>query len=181
VFRLLVLFLSICYAGPTLAWSVSAHAGQAKIDRLVRAGGDWWSEVDDRNMAVGIALGYQHHRWLRFRLMYERANDFRTINRCPDGAVCPAVSLREHADLSNWSFAALPRLQFTRDWALYGIAAAMHWRLRVEGILPGDSGTAIAYGGGVAWRASPRTELSLEYLQANLDYEALRIGVTGKF
>jgi opacity protein-like surface antigen len=181
VIRLLIFLFSICYAGPTLAWSVSAHAGQAGVDRLVRAGGDWWSEVDDRNMAVGIALGYEHHRWLGFRLMYERANDFRTINRCPTGAVCPAVALREHADLSNWSFAALPRLQFTRDWALYGIAGAMHWRLRVDGILPGDSGTAFTYGGGIAWRTSPRIDLSMEYQRAKLDYDAWRIGVTGRF
>jgi hypothetical protein len=181
VARLLIFLFSICYAGPTLAWSISAHAGQASVDRLVRAGGDWWSEVDDRNMAVGIALGYEHHRWLGVRLMYERAHDFRTINLCPAGAVCPAVALREHADLSNWSFAALPRLQFTRDWALYGIAGAMHWRLRVDGILPGDSGTAFTYGGGIAWRTSPRIDLSMEYQRAKLDYDAWRIGVTGRF
>ena len=66
-------------------WSVSARVGSASVDRLVRDSGPWWSDVDDRRVALAIGVGYDLLPSLGLRALYERANGFDALNVCPDG------------------------------------------------------------------------------------------------
>ena len=159
----------------------SLHLGAAEVDRVIRSSGPWWSSVDERNTALGISLGYDYSPNLGFRVMYERGNDYATVNVCPPNASCPTIAIQEEMDFSAWHFVALPRFSLNREWSLYGIAGAMSWNLDRDRILPKDSGTEFTYGAGISWLMSPRLELGFEYQASGIDYDVYRFNVGTRF
>lgn len=159
----------------------SLHLGATEVDRVIRSSGPWWSSVDERNTALGVSLGYDYSSNLGFRVMYERGNDYATVNVCPPNASCPTVAIQEEMDFSAWHFVALPRFALNRDWSVYGLAGAMSWNLDRDRILPKDSGTEFTYGAGVSWRMSSRLELGFEYQASGIDYDVYRFNVGTRF
>lgn len=162
-------------------WTLSGHVGNIKADRLIQDTGLWWSEVDDRATALGLSLSYDFMPTLGMRVLYERADDIEALNRCPAGATCPAIAFSEEQDFSAWQLALVPRYPVTREFSVFATLGVLDWKLRRDGVLPGDSGTSFLYGVGGTWRASELLELSVEYQRADVDYEAFRVGFGIRF
>lgn len=181
VFGLLVCSLGSSVALAETPWTLSGHIGNAKIDRLVQETGPWWSEVDDRATALSLSLAYDFMPTLGMRVLYERAEDMEALNRCPAGATCPAIAFSEDQEFSAWQLALVPRFPVTRELSVFGTLGVLDWKLRQDGVLPGDSATSFLYGAGATWRASELLELSVEYQRANADYEAIRVGFGIRF
>lgn len=179
---LLLLGAALCWQ-PALAdgkWSAALHLGNHTVDRLVEDSGSWWSQVDDSSAAYGLSLAYEHSPVLGLRLMYERAGDLAAENRCPPGQACPAVAIDEEVDFTAWQIAVVPRLALGLNWSLFGTLGAMRWELRRDDILPGDSGTELVYGLGLAWRGQ-RLEMGVEYQRADIDLDAFRLSAGIRF
>ena len=177
------LCLALLAGAPAAAqgpWSLTAHVGTVEIDRLARDPGAWWADIDDRGTAMGLSVGYDMNPTLGIRLLYERANDLRSVNVCPPGATCPAIAIREEVDFTAWQLALVPRLPLTQAWSLSGTLGIMDWKLRRDDILPTDSDTSLVYGVGFAWR-SGAIELGLESQRADVDYDGLRFSAGVRF
>lgn len=164
-----------------MPWTLSGHIGNVKADRLVQDTGLWWSEVDDRATALGLGLSYDFMPTLGLRVLYERADDIGALNRCPAGATCPAIAFSEEQDFSAWQLALVPRFPLTRELSVFATAGVLDWKLRRDGVLPGDSGTSFLYGAGATWRATELLELSVECQRANVNYEGVRVGFGIRF
>lgn len=179
-----VLFLATVVCAPAALadgpWSVAAHVGNAAVDRLVEDSGDWWSRVDDSGAALGLSVAYDYSPVMGVRLMYERAAELAAGNRCPPGDVCPAIAIDEEVDFTAWQIAAVPRLPLGPDWSLFGTLGAMRWELHRDNLLPGDSGTELVYGLGLAWRGQ-RIELGAEYQRAGIDLDSFRVSAGVRF
>ncbi len=162
-------------------WTLAAHLGNADLDGLTRNAGQFLGDIDDDNTSLGSSLAYEIKPYLGVRAMYERATGFGMVNRCPSGAVCPAVLITDRGDLDAWSLAALPRLRLNDRWSVYGIVGALFWDISTDGQLPGDSGTELTAGAGIGWRPTPRFEFGLEYQHADFDYNAWRLNFGLRF
>lgn len=175
--------LLCCIATPALAappWTVSLHLGPAKVERSLSGEGADRNTVDERGLGGAVSLGYAPAEWLTVRVLYERASGFVSRAPCEPLPGCAILPFSD-VDLDHWQLALLPRYSLSASVSVFATVAVMDWRIRRSGPLPGDSGTALLCGGGVAWQPGRRVEFTLEYQRARLDYQVLRAGVGLRF
>lgn len=169
-------------------WSIAGHLGAVDLsttssETLGVGGfmGGFLGKVDDSSTSYGLSLAYRFHQHLGLRLMVERSTGFEMVNRCPPGAVCPAVLIRDRGDLDTWTLALTPRVSLTGQFSLYGLVGVTHWDISTGGSLPGDSSTDFTIGGGIGWQLAEFLEFGLEYQWADFDYNAWRMNAGFRF